>query len=244
MAAEILVVRGTKSLGGAEEDAVTERYCKPLKKRGMSVRVFRPEDGDIEDALADADGMLLTGGGDIDPALYDQEPHPKTAGIDPARDEMELDAVGYARAQAIPTMGLCRGCQMMAVAAGGDLVQHLLDESGMDHAQGARRCEVVHQVRLAPESRVAQAVGVTQLRANSCHHQGIADVGEGQVPVGWAEDDTIEALEAGEHPFWVGVHWHPEDLWDQHEHHARLFDAFCAAVQQEFDTRSAKKTTA
>jgi len=244
MAAEIAVLRGTHTLGGADEDAVTERYCKPLRAREVKVRVVRPQDGDIESLLAGADGILLTGGGDIDPALYDQEPHPKTAGIDPARDDMELEAVGYARAQGIPTMGVCRGCQVMAVAAGGHLVQHLLDESGMDHAQGARRCEVVHEVHLTPDSRVAQAIGATHLRTNSCHHQGIADVGEGQVAVGWADDDTIEALEADEHPFWVGIHWHPEDLWSEHEHHAHLFDAFCAAVRQEHDTRSAKKSAA
>lgn len=158
-----------------------------------------------------ADGLLLSGGGDVDPARYGQAPHPRLGVVDPERDAVELALYRAARARGLPILGICRGAQVMAVAEGGSLRQHLPSfEALHGHEQAARDGRRYHEVRLEPNGALATAFGNDRLQVNSYHHQGIEAPGPALRPIAWSEDGLIEAVEARDGSFAVGVQWHPE----------------------------------
>jgi putative glutamine amidotransferase len=166
------------------------------------------------------DGLLLPGGADVDPAEYGEPVN----GSEPANtelDRLELDAARWAVEHDLPTLGICRGQQVINVALGGSLIQH------MDgHASEGPREQLHHGFRVAPESRLAGILGSTQLRVNSHHHQAVKRLGAGLVAVAWAEDGTVEAVEAPELRWLVAVQFHPEDLVPTHAASQRLFSDF------------------
>lgn len=172
--------------------------------------------------LSRVDGLLLTGGGDVSPALYGAEPAPETAGCDDERDHAEAALVHAAMAARIPILAVCRGIQILNVACGGTLVQHLPAVTAQPHLVIDRSREVVHSVELQPGSELRRIVGVDSLGVNSLHHQAVKRVGTGLRPVAWAGDGTIEALE-GQAGLVIGVQWHPELLANQSEQ-IRLFE--------------------
>ena len=171
--------------------------------------------------LGRADGLVLTGGGDIEPGRYGAEQSPESGGIDTERDEAEVGLVAEAEALGLPVLAICRGIQLLNVARGGTLVQHLPEVTTEPHLVVERRLELVHAVRIAPDSDLRRILGVDELGVNSLHHQAVDRVGDGLQPVAWAEDGTIEALEDRRHRI-VAVQWHPEQLPDQ-VHQMRLF---------------------
>ena len=172
------------------------------------------------------DGLVLTGGGDIDPACYGAVPHPEVYGLHPARDAWEL---ALARTATAPMLGICRGAQVINVANGGTLVQHLPDVTAISHRERDRSGELVHGVDVVPGSRLHAIAGRLQLGANTLHHQAVGSVGEGLVVTGRAPDGTVEAIEGtGEQPV-LGVQWHPELLADHDEHRA-VFSWLVAAA--------------
>jgi putative glutamine amidotransferase len=162
------------------------------------------EPGELLDLL---DGLMLAGGSDIDPASYGAQPHPETRGSWPERDRFELALAHAALERDMPVLGICRGMQMLNVACGGTLLQHLPDVETHRHTPGSYRD---HEVRLADGSLAERAVGAGSAAVKSHHHQGIDELGAGLVPVGWAED-TVEAIELPGKPYALGVLWHPEE---------------------------------
>lgn len=174
--------------------------------------------------LADRlDGLILIGGPDLDPALYGQEPHPLAQLPAPERDSAETALLVVMRQRRRPILGICRGSQIMAVAAGGQLVQHLPDVLGHDGHSPAPSVYGAHDVTIAANSRLHAILGSSS-RISSYHHQGLGEA-PGHVSVAWAPDGSVEAIEDPDLPFCIGVLWHPEVGADP-----RLFQALVAAA--------------
>jgi putative glutamine amidotransferase len=178
-------------------------------------------------AVARLDGLVLPGGGDVDPACYHEDAAPQVGNVDPVRDAWEIAVARAALDRRLPMLATCRGAQVLNVALGGSLVQDVPTLTGERHTWAARFDELVHDVRLEPSSRLAVLLGVTTVGTNSLHHQAVARLGEGVRAVGWAEDGTIEAIEIDDHPEVIAVQWHPELLENDPVHQA-LFRAVVA----------------
>jgi len=177
---------------------------------------------DAEEVLSGLDGLLLTGGGDVAASWYGEDPAPEAYGVDAARDGWELALVAAARAAGLPILGVCRGAQVLNVAAGGTVIQHLPVGTDESHKQYERDGETVHPVEVDPTSLLAAITGPRAFGVNTLHHQAVADVGSGLRPVAWAPDGVIEAVESVDDRLLLGVQWHPELLTHQPPHD-RLF---------------------
>ncbi len=175
--------------------------------------VPNPDDTeDPEGILELLDALIISGGaGDLDPALYGQKRHSETGPINSERDAYELSLVNGAAERGMPTLGVCRGVEVINVAYGGTLEQHLPDAVGYE-GHRRRGTFVDHDVRILEGSLAARATGNDLETVKSCHHQGIRDVGEGLLATGWATmDDAVEAVEDPNRKFMLGVLWHPEE---------------------------------
>jgi putative glutamine amidotransferase len=186
-------------------------YVDAVRRAGAVPLVFPVIDpDDVESLLAVVDGLILTGGGDVDPARYGAEPHPETYGVDDARDAIEFRLLQVALDEGLPVLATCRGLQVANVALGGTLVQHLPMVTESEHRQFGRWQEGVHRVRIDPDSRLARLLGRTDVEVNSLHHQAVATPAPGLRPVAWAEDGVVEAVEPVGDERLVAVQWHPE----------------------------------
>lgn len=184
-----------------------------------------------EEVVAGLDGLLLTGGGDVDPSFYRRLPSADLGVIDMDLDRWELALAHAAAEHRIPVLGICRGSQVLNVARGGTLVQHLPDRTELEHCVKDRSALPVHGVRIDGGSRLRAVLGADVLGVNSLHHQGVDEVGEGLAAVAWADDGTVEAVEStGPHRM-LGVQWHPELLVDE-PRHASLFDWLAREARQ------------
>lgn len=187
-------------------------YSLAVQREGAIAMLLAPDDAVAEDPgqlLDMLDGLLLAGGSDVDPATYDAEPHPETRGTRPDRDRFELALARAALERGMPVLGICRGMQVLNVACGGTLVQHLDDIQTHRHTPGAF-CD--HEVALAAGSLAARAAGSDRIAVKSHHHQGVRDLGEGLEVTGHSSsDDTVEAIESSGNGFALGVLWHPEE---------------------------------
>src|SRR5207253_6140059 len=178
-------------------------------------------------------GVLLTGGGDVDPARFDEAPHATTAEVSTARDTLEIDLTRWALAQRVPLLAVCRGLQVLNVALGGTLYQDIPSEPGspIDHSQKAPRDAATHRVTVTGETRLADVLGALDVDVNSFHHQSIKSLGRGLREVAWAPDGIIEGVEMpSADRFVLGVQWHPEDLVDRDPAARRLFEALVEAA--------------
>jgi putative glutamine amidotransferase len=196
-------------------------YIAALQRAGAEVVPLFPG----ETAPDEFDALLLSGGGDIHPRRYGEDVDGSTE-IDEARDELELALTALALRRGVPVLGVCRGFQLLNVALGGSLVQHL-----DGHTVSDGRPRIVHEVRAAPGSRLAAAVGAGPLRVNSWHHQGVRAerLARGLQPT-VVVDDVVEAFESGESAWVVGVQWHPERAHEVDAAATRIFDAFVRAA--------------
>ena len=194
---------------------VPRSYARSVQDAGALAVVLPPDDAAAEapdDLLDRLDALILAGGSDVDPGSYGARPHPETMGTWPERDRFELGVAHRALERELPVLGICRGMQMLNVAAGGTIAQHLPDllgHTGHRHTPGTFGD---HSVRLRPGSLAERAAGAERLEVKSHHHQGIAELGEGVVATGWSEpDEVVEALELPASRFALGVLWHPEE---------------------------------
>jgi putative glutamine amidotransferase len=183
---------------------------------------------EIDRILSFCDGLLLTGGEDVDPSLYGEAPHEKLGAIDPRRDALDISAIQIARSQQKPILGICRGCQILNVAYGGSLYQDIdAQRPQHDEHNQSRQQEFAHSLHLVATSKLASFLGPEDIRANSFHHQAVKAVGTGLVASGQSDDGLIEAIEDPSAKFIIGVQCHPEMLWDKTETRwKKLFTSF------------------
>ena len=206
-------------------------YVRAIERAGGRPMVIPPSEGAIEETLAVLDGILFSGGSDLDPALYDAEAHPETQGVHEARDRAEMALLTAALERDMPVLAVCRGSQVLNVARGGDLVQHLPDELGHEEHKHTPGEYSDHDVTLEPGTRVGGLLG-DRAPVKSHHHQGFGRIGEGLQKAGYAEDGTVEALEDPSKRFAVGVLWHPEEGEDM-----ALFEALVEQAAQYREER-------
>jgi putative glutamine amidotransferase len=209
--------------------ALPEPYVAALRAAGARTALLPPsQPAEPGELLAPFDGLLLAGGGDIEPAHYGAAEHPAQYGTDPDRDELELELARAAVRLGTPTLGICRGVQLLNVAFGGTLVQHLPDLDGGDGHRVEHRDEAkqaMHGLRVEPGSRLAEAIGQLEAEGLSHHHQGLDRLGEGFRPVAWAPDGLVEGIERDD-GWVVGVLWHPESTARRDPVQRRLLRTF------------------
>ena len=200
------------------------RYVERVEAAG-AIAVLLPPSAASDTAVLDRlDGVVFAGGADLDPALYDHEPHAETKGLRPERDAAEVPLMRAALDRDLPILGICRGMQVMAVVSGGSLVQHLPDTVGHERHRPSPGVYGLHDVRLEPGSLGHKLLGDTA-SVPSYHHQGLDSPGSLTV-TGWADDDSPEVVEDPAHRFALGVLWHPEASDD-----LRLFEGLVRATQ-------------
>jgi putative glutamine amidotransferase len=214
--------------------AVPDQYLGALSRAGARpVALAAPDGAPPSEILAPFDALLLIGGGDIEAHRYGRQPHPADY-LEPDRDELELSLVEEALRTGLPTLAICRGVQVLNVALGGTLHQHLPDVASMaEHGQAPVGDPVDHPVRVAAGTTLAGICGPALAACNSQHHQGIDRLGAGLAAVGWSADGLVEAVEAvgqatddGGRPRWaLGVQWHPERTAATDPTQQALFDA-------------------
>jgi putative glutamine amidotransferase len=175
--------------------------------------------------LAGVQGLILSGGGDIDPAHYGQQSQFPLRKVQPERDCLELALAREALHRRLPTLGICRGFQVLVVAAGGTLLQHIAGHESSDPSFPAS-----HRVRLDPDSRLARIFGATELQVNTSHHQAAERIGDLR-PVAWSDDGLVEAVEQAGSDFVIGVQWHPEQMLPDSPEQLRLLAGLVAAAQ-------------
>jgi putative glutamine amidotransferase len=205
-------------------------YVRAVERAGGRALLVPPDDDGVEETLDALDGLILSGGNDLDPAAYGAEPHAKTGGVRPERDRAELALLEGALARDMPVLAVCRGSQILNVARGGDLVQHLPEVVGDEKHRETPGVFSAHDVRVDPESRLGGLVG-DRAPVQSHHHQGFGRVGGGLREAAWADDGTLEAVEDPSKRFALGVLWHPEEDED-----AALFEALVAEARAYRET--------
>ena len=183
--------------------------------RAGGAPLLLPAHGDRDatrDAISVADGLLLSGGGDIHSLCYGAQPHPKSSEQDPQRDATELSAVDFALQRGLPILGVCRGCQLLNVALGGTLTQHIAGgENSVKHQSAGLPGLLLHTIEIEKGSILSEIFGVETMAVNSFHHQAPAHLGEGLKATAHAPDGVIEALEATDGRAIFGVQFHPEE---------------------------------
>jgi putative glutamine amidotransferase len=212
-------------------------YVRGLERAGARVLLVPPDDDGVEETLDALDGLLLSGGNDLDPESYGAEQHPETNGTKPERDRGELALLEAALERDMPVLAVCRGLQVLNVARGGDLVQHLPEQVGHEEHRAVKGVFSDHGVKVDDASRLGAVLGGDVPAVKSHHHQGLGRVGTGLRETAWADDGTVEAVEDPDKRFAVGVLWHPEAGDD-----AKLFEALVAEARtyREEKTSSAR----
>lgn len=204
-------------------------YVDAVRRADGIPLLIPPEEERLEALVDRVDGLVLTGGGDIDPARYGGAPRESVYEVNAARDESEIAVVKAALKREIPIFGICRGAQVINVTLGGTLIEHLPEpEDGMGHRRGVK--SVRHPVSAVPDSHLASLMGASDVTPASNHHQAVRDVAPGLKVVARAPDGVIEGLEMPGYPFLIAVQWHPEVSAADDPTQQRLFDRFVEAA--------------
>ncbi|MBI3208524.1 MAG: gamma-glutamyl-gamma-aminobutyrate hydrolase family protein [Candidatus Solibacter usitatus] len=210
---------------------ITYRFAEKLPPYADAVRFAGLEPVPIlppgPESLRGLDALLISGGNDLNPDLYGQQPHSEAEQHDDERDQMEIRLLRLALDADLPVLCICRGLQLMNVALGGSLIQHL--PSTEAHRQ--RGIADAHGVRLEQSAQLSGIVGAGEFTVNSRHHQAVHSIGKGLVATAWSNDGVVEALELPGKRFAIAVQWHPEDRVPSHTPDTRLFQAFAAAAR-------------
>ena len=215
-----------------------EDYRQSVLHTGGEVRIVDPSSS-VEEALAGVDGLLLTGGGDVEPSRYGESPHPSVTDVEPARDEFELALVAAARRRDLPLFAICRGAQVLNIAAGGTLVQDIPSQipGALNHSLVVplhQSYDLAHEVWVEKDSLLAKLMGDRLVGSDTCevnsrHHQAVKSVAPGFRVSATAPDGVIEAIEDPAARFCLGVEWHPENFWRTGEFRP-LFEGFVEAA--------------
>jgi putative glutamine amidotransferase len=214
-----------------ESVLVPSDYVRAVERAGGRPLLVPPSEEDVEETLDVLDAAIFSGGSDLDPATYGQEPHPETNGVIEARDLAELAMLEAALARDMPVLAVCRGSQVLNVALGGDLIQHLPDVVGHDDHKHTPGAYADHDVTLEAETRLGRLLG-GHAPVKSHHHQGFGRLGSGLQESAFAEDGTVEAVEDPSRRFALGVLWHPEAGEDM-----RLFEALVEEARRYREAR-------
>lgn len=213
--------------------ALPAEYVESVRRAGGIPVLVPPAEPHLEQLLARLDGLILAGGGDLDPELYQGSPHETIYMVDPERDRSELAMARQVAADGKPTLGICRGAQVINVALGGSLIEHLPDVVGEETVHRILPPEepAKHGVHVDEDSRLAAILQSDSVVPTSWHHQAMRRVAADLKVVAWAPDGTVEAAELTTHPWLMAVQWHPEMTAAHDATQQRLFDAFVAACR-------------
>lgn len=239
----IIGITGHSHPAALVRSAVVQLYVDPIQDAGGAAIVIPLglDESSLCAIFPLLDGLLLPGGDDVAPDRYHHEPHPRLGAVDPDRDELELRLATWALDADLPVLGICRGIQVLAVAAGGSLCQdipsewedpvhHDVREFGRDH--------LCHPVTIDPASRLGRVLGLTTSQVNSFHHQAVHQVPPGFAVSARSDDGVVEGIEALDRSFAVGVQCHPEGMWrTTAPEYRQLFVAFVGAAAQHARTR-------
>lgn len=219
--------------------AVISTYTRAVELAGGAPIAIPLQLGEetLSGIFAHLDGLLLTGGADVHPSEFGEEVAPFCGNIDRERDIVELNLLRWAMREQMPILGICRGIQMLNVAAGGTLYQDIAaqipDALRHEHAQGDSHNPLVHSIEIEPQSRLARAFDATRLDVNSRHHQSVKQVAPGFRVVARAPDGIVEGIESLNGDFALGVQFHPEDLIDDDARMLRLFKEFVDTMKNK-----------
>jgi len=241
MGPPVIGVTGRTEQSSRSADAlivcVGEAYLRAVELAGGAPVVLGPRgDADLRRSVFDRlDGLVLSGGGDISPSCYGEHDSELLWYVDEQRDRAELEMARWALAERLPLLAICRGIQVLNVAAGGTLYQDVGTQipGALTHPTlaGRPKAIIAHTVDVEADSRLARIFGAGQLGVNSAHHQAAKSVGRGLIVTARAPDGVIEGLEDPSHPFCLGVQWHPEAMIDEYCEHRGLFGALVAAAR-------------
>jgi putative glutamine amidotransferase len=201
-------------------------YLKAIRNAGLEPVSATPAHQPSFESIS---GLVLTGGSDLNPALYGQTPHPKTTDVDSERDQFELMALGWAVSAGIPVLCICRGMQLLNVFAGGTLFQDIPNHVVRTPEDPGRP---VHTITIERDSQLRRIIETDTMLVNSRHHQAVDKLGRGLAVSALAPDGTVEAIEMDGPNLVLGVQWHPEDQVDSDALNCRLFDGFAVALDQ------------
>ena len=221
----------THSRNEPSELYLPRAYVEAVQVAGGTPILLPPKQLDPSQILQLLDGLILPGGGDINPILYGGTPHSTIYSVDPDRDEFEFALAKLALTASIPVLGICRGMQMLNVASGGDLVTHVPEIYGtaITHRLDHPRRPTQHEVYILPESRLADILGTTEATIVTWHHQSVKNLSIDWKVAAKAPDGLIEAIEHQRHLWMFGLQWHPE-MSAHDPAHQRLFQAFVDAA--------------
>jgi len=209
-----------------------EYYEAVLKSGGIPILLPNVQNrSDIKSFFGSINGLLLTGGVDVHPIYFNQEPHEKLSRTTVARDWFEIEIIRTAVKNDMPVLGICRGNQALNIALGGDLYQDLscIKRNTLKHADPDQTGNVFHKVRIEKDSTLYDIVGKEVIEVNSSHHQVVDNPGKGLRPVAYASDSIIEGLEHTGRKFVISVQWHPEGIFSR-AHSRKLFAGFVRAA--------------
>jgi putative glutamine amidotransferase len=215
--------------------AAAQVYVRAVELGGGAPLIVPPhlQEDELRAIFERFDGLLLSGGGDIKPALFGEEDSSFLWQVDEQRDRTELALTRWALAERLPLLAICRGIQMLNVAAGGTLIQDIPTQvsGALSHSTVFRPLsQIAHAVEVVTGSRLTGLVGAGEVEVNSAHHQAVKSVGTGLVVTARAPDGIVEGLESPAHPFCIGVQWHPEVMAENHPEMRRLFAGLVEAA--------------
>ncbi len=226
---------GLTTYGRDEKNAFSlpAQYLESVRRAGAVPFLIAPDETELDEILPMLSGLILTGGGDMNPESYHGDSHETIYMIDDERDQAEINIFNRFYETGRPILGICRGMQIINVAWGGDLIAHLPDQFGETVLHRAPpRVPTPHKVKLDPDSRLAQLLEVSEAEISSWHHQALNRVADPWKVVAHAPDGVIEAVECHQHPWLYAVQWHPELTAAEDPSQQRLFDKLVTASQE------------